>query len=50
MIGLQLGILGLAFTLQAAVLFGLLAWFAGPIGAGLTDGPVQECGSIGSPA
>ncbi|MEY4140489.1 MAG: hypothetical protein RLZZ371_2671, partial [Pseudomonadota bacterium] len=32
-VGLQLGILGLVFTAQAAILFGLLAYFAGTIGA-----------------
>jgi threonine/homoserine/homoserine lactone efflux protein len=38
-IGVQLGVLGLVFTLQAAVLFGLLAWFAGSIGAWLGRRP-----------
>lgn len=31
-LGLQLGLLGLVFTAQAAVLFGLLGYFAGAIG------------------
>jgi threonine/homoserine/homoserine lactone efflux protein len=38
-VGLQLGLLGLVFTLQAALLFGLLAWFAGSIGAWLQRRP-----------
>lgn len=32
-VGLQLGILGVLFTVQAAILFGLLGYFAGAIGA-----------------
>ena len=32
-VGLQLGILGVIFTVQAAILFGLLGYFAGAIGA-----------------
>ncbi|RZL38482.1 MAG: LysE family translocator [Rubrivivax sp.] len=35
----QLGLLGLLFTAQAAVLFGLLGWFSGGIGAWLTRRP-----------
>ncbi|WP_411885466.1 LysE family translocator [Polaromonas sp. YR568] len=35
----QLGILGLVFTAQAAVVFGLLGYFAGTIGAWLTRTP-----------
>jgi threonine/homoserine/homoserine lactone efflux protein len=38
-IALQLGILGLVFTIQAAVLFGLLGYFAGTIGAWLKRQP-----------
>lgn len=38
-IGVQLGILGIVFTVQAAVLFGLLAYFAGTIGAWLNRRP-----------
>jgi len=34
-VGWQLGILGLVFTMQAAILFGLLGYFAGAIGAWL---------------
>lgn len=36
---LQLGVLGLLFTLQAALLFGLLGWFAGSVGQGLQRRP-----------
>ena len=36
---LQLGLLGVVFTLQAALLFGLLAWFAGTIGGWLNRRP-----------
>ena len=38
-IAAQLGILGLVFTAQAAVLFGLLGYFAGAIGAWLKRRP-----------
>ncbi|GKS75856.1 LysE family translocator [Acidovorax sp. SUPP950] len=38
-VALQLGLLGLLFTLQAAVLFGLLGYFAGAIGAWLQRRP-----------
>lgn len=38
-LGLQLGVLGLVFTLQAALLFGLLGYFAGTIGAWLQRQP-----------
>ncbi|MDA8447619.1 LysE family translocator [Paracidovorax valerianellae] len=38
-VALQLGLLGLVFTLQAAVLFGLLGYFAGAIGAWLNRRP-----------
>ncbi|WCM94974.1 LysE family translocator [Acidovorax sp. NCPPB 2350] len=38
-VGLQLGVLGLVFTLQAAVLFGLLGYFAGAIGGWLNRWP-----------
>ena len=38
-VGLQLGLLGLLFTAQAAVLFGLLGYFAGTIGGWLTRRP-----------
>lgn len=38
-VGLQLGLLGLVFTAQAAVLFGLLGYFAGSIGAWLNRRP-----------
>ena len=38
-VALQLGLLGLAFTAQAAVLFGLLGYFAGAIGAWLGRRP-----------
>ncbi len=38
-VALQLGLLGLAFTAQAAVLFGLLGYFAGSIGAWLGRRP-----------
>ena len=38
-VGLQLGVLGLVFTVQAALLFGLLAGFAGTIGAWLNRKP-----------
>lgn len=38
-VGLQLGVLGLVFTLQAAVLFGLLGYFAGAIGGWLNRRP-----------
>lgn len=38
-VGLQLGLLGLLFTAQAAVLFGLLGYFAGTIGAWLNRRP-----------
>lgn len=38
-VALQLGLLGLAFTVQAAVLFGLLGYFAGSIGAWLGRRP-----------
>jgi len=36
---LQLGLLGLLFTAQAALLFGLLGWFSGGIGAWLNRRP-----------
>ena len=36
---LQIGLLGLAFTLQAAVLFGLLGYFSGAIGQWLNRTP-----------
>lgn len=35
----QLGVLGAVFTAQAAILFGLLGWFAGGLGAWLTRSP-----------
>ena len=38
-VGLQLGLLGLVFTAQAAVLFGLLGYFPGSIGAWLNRRP-----------
>ncbi|WP_311222774.1 MULTISPECIES: LysE family translocator [unclassified Acidovorax] len=38
-VGLQLGLLGLLFTAQAAMLFGLLGYFAGTIGAWLNRRP-----------
>lgn len=38
-VGLQLGILGLVFTAQAAILFGLLGYFAGAIGGWLNRNP-----------
>ncbi|GKT23322.1 LysE family translocator [Acidovorax sp. SUPP3334] len=38
-VALQLGLLGLVFTLQAALLFGLLGYFAGAIGAWLNRRP-----------
>jgi threonine/homoserine/homoserine lactone efflux protein len=38
-VGWQLGALGVVFTLQAAVLFGLLGWFAGAIGQWLARKP-----------
>lgn len=38
-IGLQLGVLGVVFAFQAAVLFAALAYFAGSIGAWLTQRP-----------
>lgn len=38
-VGLQLGVLGMVFTLQAAVLFGLLGCFAGTIGGWLQRRP-----------
>jgi threonine/homoserine/homoserine lactone efflux protein len=38
-IALQLSLLGLVFTMQAAVLFSLLGWFAGAIGAWLGRTP-----------
>lgn len=38
-VALQLGLLGLAFTVQAALLFGLLGYFAGSIGAWLSRRP-----------
>jgi threonine/homoserine/homoserine lactone efflux protein len=38
-VGLQLGVLGLVFTAQAVVLFGLLGYFAGAIGAWLNRRP-----------
>ena len=36
---LQLGLLGLLFTAQAALLFGLLGWFSGSVGAWLSRRP-----------
>jgi threonine/homoserine/homoserine lactone efflux protein len=36
---LQLGLLGLLFTAQAALLFGLLGWFSGSLGAWLNRRP-----------
>ena len=36
---LQIGLLGLLFTLQAAVLFGLLGYFAGTVGGWLQRRP-----------
>lgn len=38
-VGLQLGALGVIFTLQAALLFGTLGWFAGSVGAWLNRRP-----------
>jgi threonine/homoserine/homoserine lactone efflux protein len=38
-VGLQLGLLGLLFTLQAALLFGLLGYFAGTVGQWLNRQP-----------
>jgi threonine/homoserine/homoserine lactone efflux protein len=38
-VGLQLGILGLVFTAQAAILFGFLGWFSGSIGGWLKRRP-----------
>lgn len=38
-VGLQLGLLGLLFTAQAALLFGLLGYFAGAIGGWLNRRP-----------
>ncbi len=38
-VGMQLGLLGLTFTLQAAVLFGLLGFFSGAIGQWLNRNP-----------
>ena len=38
-VGLQIGLLGLLFTLQAAVLFGLLGFFAGSVGGWLQRRP-----------
>lgn len=38
-VGLQLGLLGLVFTAQAALLFGLLGYFAGGIGGWLNRSP-----------
>jgi threonine/homoserine/homoserine lactone efflux protein len=38
-VSLQLGLLGLLFTAQALLLFGLLGWFAGSIGAWLQRRP-----------
>ncbi|WP_251971235.1 LysE family translocator [Sphaerotilus microaerophilus] len=38
-VGLQLGALGMIFTLQAALLFGALGWFAGSVGAWLNRRP-----------
>jgi threonine/homoserine/homoserine lactone efflux protein len=38
-VGLQLGVLGVVFAIQAAVLFAVLAYFAGSIGAWLTRRP-----------
>ncbi len=38
-VGLQLGVLGLVFTAQAAVLFGLLGYFSGAIGQWLNRKP-----------
>lgn len=38
-VGLQTALLGLVFTLQAALLFGLLGWFAGGIGGALNRRP-----------
>ncbi len=38
-VGLQLGLLGLLFTVQAALLFGLLGYFAGAIGGWLNRRP-----------
>lgn len=38
-VGWQLGVLGLVFTLQAAVLFGLLGYFAGAVGGWLQRRP-----------
>jgi threonine/homoserine/homoserine lactone efflux protein len=38
-VGAQLGALGLLFTLQAALLFGTLGWFAGSVGAWLNRRP-----------
>lgn len=36
---LQLGLLGITFTVQAAILFGLLGFFSGAVGAWLTRRP-----------
>ncbi len=38
-VGLQLGLLGVLFTVQAALLFGLLGYFAGAIGGWLNRRP-----------
>jgi threonine/homoserine/homoserine lactone efflux protein len=38
-VGLQLGLLGLVFTAQAALLFTLLGWFSGAIGGWLARRP-----------
>jgi threonine/homoserine/homoserine lactone efflux protein len=38
-VGLQLGLLGLVFTVQAALLFTLLGWFSGAIGGWLARRP-----------
>ena len=38
-VALQLGLLGLLFTAQAALLFGLLGWFSGSVGAWLARRP-----------
>ena len=38
-VALQIGLLGLLFTVQAAVVFGLLGWFAGSVGGWLQRRP-----------
>jgi threonine/homoserine/homoserine lactone efflux protein len=38
-VGMQIALLGLVFTAQAALLFGLLGWFAGTVGQWLQRAP-----------